>query len=105
MTVSAATRPRRPFPGALLDLPVATKLAGLVAAGLLALAVCLGVTVSSDRVADQTALRLKNINAASTIVLQLDRAATALKVNGLQAIARQDPVAQKTALEAQITEA
>jgi methyl-accepting chemotaxis protein len=104
MTVPTAARSRRPLLGALLDLPVAVKLAGLVGAGLLALATCLGVTVSSDHVADQTALRLKNINAASTIVLQLDRAATELKVNGLQAIVRQDPATQKAELKAQIAE-
>ncbi|WP_305789676.1 methyl-accepting chemotaxis protein [Symbioplanes lichenis] len=84
------------------DLPVRVKLTALVVASLAALATCLVVTVVNDRTAARTAQELANINAASALVLQLDREASELKVNGLEAVIRTDPAAQKSLLAEQV---
>ncbi|WP_306215676.1 methyl-accepting chemotaxis protein [Actinoplanes sp. RD1] len=85
------------------DLPVRVKLTALVAASMAALATCLVVTVVNDRTAARTADELANINAASALVLQLDREASELKVNGLEAVIRSNPQAQQALLADQIT--
>jgi methyl-accepting chemotaxis protein len=105
MAASTPARPRRRRAGWLLDLPVWVKLAGLVGVGLLALATCVGVTVNNDSVAGRTAERLSNINAAGSAVLQLDREASELKVDGLQSLVRQNPADQKAVVEADIAAA
>ncbi|GGR51188.1 hypothetical protein GCM10010168_82440 [Actinoplanes ianthinogenes] len=85
-----------------LDLSVRTKLTVLVAASLVALAVCLGVTVANDRVAASTARDLENLNSASALVLQLDREASELRANGIQSIVRSDPAKQAELLQQRI---
>ncbi|GAA2535723.1 methyl-accepting chemotaxis protein [Winogradskya humida] len=85
-----------------LDLPVRTKLTTLVAASIVALGACLTVTVINDRTAENTADELANINAASALVLQLDREASELKVNGLESVIRTDPSDQVDLLKAQV---
>jgi methyl-accepting chemotaxis protein len=85
-----------------LDLSIRTKLTTLVAASLIALATCLGVTVVNDRTAVRTAEQLESINSASTLVLQLDREASELKANGLQAVIRADPRQQAAVLKSRI---
>ncbi|GAA4976201.1 methyl-accepting chemotaxis protein [Actinoplanes utahensis] len=89
----------------LRDAPVWAKLTGLVGAGLLAVGTCVGVTLYSNHVADDTAERLTHLNAASTLVQQLDRVASELKVNGLQAITRDDASEQTAILQNRLTEA
>ena len=85
-----------------LDLPVRVKLTALVAASLLALAGCLAVTAVNNRTAERAAGELRNLTTASALVLQLDRAASELKVNGLQAVIRADPEAQGALLTDQV---
>ncbi|MFI5932160.1 methyl-accepting chemotaxis protein [Actinoplanes sp. NPDC051494] len=84
------------------DLSVRTKLSALVAASVAALATCLTVTVVNNRTAERTADELVNLNAASALVLQLDREASELKVNGLEAAIRSDPGAQVALLKDQV---
>ncbi|AGL18932.1 methyl-accepting chemotaxis protein [Actinoplanes sp. N902-109] len=84
------------------DLPVRAKLSALVAASLAALAASLTVTVVNDRTAERTAGELATINAAGALVLQLDREASELKVNGLEAVIRTDPARQTALLKEQI---
>jgi len=87
-----------------LDLSVRTKLTILVAAGLVALGTCLTVMTVSFRDTDRTSDNLSELNQASAVVLQLDRHASELKVNGLQAIARSDPGTQPAKLKEQAEE-
>jgi methyl-accepting chemotaxis protein len=87
------------------DTPVWAKLTGLVTAGLLAVGTCVGVTLYNNSVAADTAARLADLNTASTLVLRLDRVASDLKVNGLQAITRDDPSAQTAILADQLKQA
>ncbi|AEV83982.1 methyl-accepting chemotaxis protein [Actinoplanes sp. SE50] len=87
-----------------LDLSVRTKLTILVAASILALAVCLVVTTINGRTADSTARDLENLNTASAMVLQLDREASELRANGIQSIVRSDPAKQSELLKARISE-
>ncbi len=89
----------------LRDAPVWAKLTGLVAAGLLAVGTCVGVTLYSNRVADRTAADLADLNAASALVLRLDRNASELRVDGLQSITRDDPGAQTEILQRHVDEA
>jgi methyl-accepting chemotaxis protein len=99
-TVSADTRSAsHPALRWFLDLPVRVKLMVLVAASLAALASCLAVTVVNDRTAERAAGELENLTTASALVLQLDRAASELKVNGLQSVIRADPKAQAASLK------
>ncbi|MDQ1295043.1 MAG: methyl-accepting chemotaxis protein [Actinomycetota bacterium] len=84
-----------------LDLSVSTKLAVLVAAGLAALATCMVVMTISTRDANRTSEELSELNQANAVVLQLDRYASELKVNGLQAVLRSDPAAQPAKVEEQ----
>jgi len=88
-----------------LDLSVRVKLTVLVAASLVALASCLVVTVVNNRIAESAAADLRSLNAASALVLQLDRAASELRGNGLQAVIRADPQAQVALLKAQVDNA
>jgi methyl-accepting chemotaxis protein len=85
-----------------LDLPVWVKLSALVAAGLVALGACLTVTVVTNRTTARTADELANINAATALVFQLDRQASDLKGNGLEAVVRKDPAAQKALVKKEI---
>ncbi|GIF13728.1 methyl-accepting chemotaxis protein [Actinoplanes teichomyceticus] len=85
-----------------LDLSVRIKLTVLVAASLVALAVCLGVTVVNDRTAENTARDLANLNSASSLVLQLDREASELRANGIQSVVRTDPAKQADLLRERI---
>ncbi|WP_433718053.1 methyl-accepting chemotaxis protein [Actinoplanes sp. CA-051413] len=85
-----------------LDLSVRVKLTVLVAASLVALAGCLVVTVVNNRNAERTADRLETLTSASALVLQLDRAASELKVNGLQSVIRADAKAQAALLKEQV---
>ncbi|MEV0895274.1 methyl-accepting chemotaxis protein [Actinoplanes sp. NPDC049802] len=89
----------------LRDAPVGVKLTGLVAAGLLAVGTCVGVTLYNNHVADETARRLSDLNAASALVLRLDRVASELKLNGLQAITRDDATEQTAILQNRLDEA
>ncbi|BBH71754.1 hypothetical protein ACTI_84390 [Actinoplanes sp. OR16] len=89
----------------LSDTPVWAKLTGLVTAGLLAVGTCVGVTLYTNHVAEDTAARLADLNTASTLVLRLDRVASDLKVNGLQSITRDDPSAQSAILAAELKQA
>ena len=66
--------------------PIWVKLTGLVVAALLALVACAGVTVLSNRHTGVTTGQLEDLNKANSIVLQLDRAASDLKVAGLQSV-------------------
>jgi methyl-accepting chemotaxis protein len=75
----------------LRDASVSTKLTALVAAGLLAVGACVGVTLYNNQVADRTADELASLNTASALVLRLDQAASDLKVHGLQSITRDIP--------------
>jgi methyl-accepting chemotaxis protein len=84
-----------------LDLSVSTKLTVLVAAGLAALATCLVVMTISTKDANRTSEELSELNQAGAVVLQLDRYASELKVNGLQAVLRRDPAAQPAKVEEQ----
>jgi methyl-accepting chemotaxis protein len=88
-----------------LDLSVRTKLTVLVAASLVALAVCVGVTLVSDRTAGNTARALENLNTASARVLQLDREASEMRANGIQAIVRSDPAKQADLLKDRVASA
>ena len=85
-----------------LDLPVRVKLTVLVAASLAALATCLAVTAVNNQTAARTARNLESLNAASVLVLQLDRAASELRANGLQAVVRDDPQAQAALVKKQV---
>ncbi|WP_426506350.1 HAMP domain-containing protein [Dactylosporangium sp. McL0621] len=107
MTDRTAPRPDRAnrIARAFVDLPLWVKLTALVSASLLALCACLVVTLTSDRVADRTADRQQRLNAASALVLRLDRLASELKVSGLQAVVRPDPAAQASLLKTQEAEA
>jgi methyl-accepting chemotaxis protein len=89
----------------LRDTSVSTKLTALVASGLLAVGTCVGVTLYNNQVADRTADELAALNAASTLVLRLDQAASDVKVHGLQAITRRTPQEQTTLLKDRLTEA
>ncbi|MFI1995192.1 methyl-accepting chemotaxis protein [Actinoplanes sp. NPDC020271] len=88
-----------------LDLSVRTKLTVLVAASLVALALCLGVTVFNSNTADNTARDLENLNSASALVLQLDREASEMRANGIQAIVRSDPAKQGDLLKERVVSA
>ncbi|GGN65037.1 hypothetical protein GCM10010112_25880 [Actinoplanes lobatus] len=90
---------------ALRDAPVWAKLTALVGAGVLAVGACVGVTLYNNHVADDTAERLNDLTTASAIVLRLDRVASELKVNGLQAITRDDPSEQTALLKTRLDEA
>ncbi|PRY30745.1 methyl-accepting chemotaxis protein [Pseudosporangium ferrugineum] len=85
-----------------LDLPVRVKLTTLVAASLIALATSLAVTVWNNATAADAARQLRTITTASTLVLQLDREASDLKANGLQAVVRDDPKQQAAVLQGRI---
>ena len=87
------------------DLPLRGKLSVLVVACLLALSTCLGVTLHNDRTSDAAAAQLRDLNVAGALVLQLDRVASELKVNGLQSVVRSDPAAQAPVLQRRVTEA
>ncbi|BAL91172.1 putative methyl-accepting chemotaxis protein [Actinoplanes missouriensis 431] len=89
----------------LSNTPVWAKLTGLVTAGLCAVGTCVGVTLYTNHVASDTSDRLANLNTASALVLRLDRIASDLKVNGLQAITRDDPETQAALLDAQLKQA
>ncbi|PPK92890.1 methyl-accepting chemotaxis protein [Kineococcus xinjiangensis] len=104
-TPTAPARSGNRIAAAFTDLPVRKKLTVLVAASLLALSTCLGVTTYNGRIADATATQLKDLNLAGATVLQLDRVASELKVNGLQAIVREDPSVQGALLQDKITDA
>ena len=88
-----------------LDRPTRVKLMALVGASLVALLTCLSVTASTNHSTSDTAVKLKNLNLASALVLQLDRVASELQVDGLQVIVRDDPAAQTALLDAQATTA
>jgi methyl-accepting chemotaxis protein len=88
--------------GRFLDLAVWKKLSALVGASLVALMICVGVTTYSNHAAATTAERLEALNAASTLVLRLDRLASELKVDGLQALVRADPAEQARLLKANV---
>ncbi|RKS72684.1 methyl-accepting chemotaxis protein [Motilibacter peucedani] len=102
MGTTPAPLPSR-LAGSFLDRPVRVKLVALVVASLLALASCVAVTAKTNRTAAQTSEQLRNLNSAAALVLQLDRLASELKVDGLQAIVRPDPAAQVQVLQDQIT--
>src|SRR3954452_7394374 len=91
--------------GILDNVPVRLKLSGLVAASLLALSTCVFTSVHSDSVAGDTATSLRNLNTATSDVLALDRLASELKVNGLEAVIRADPTAQNAVLRTDLAEA
>ncbi|WP_331272193.1 methyl-accepting chemotaxis protein [Motilibacter aurantiacus] len=78
------------------------KLGALVGASLLALATCVGVTAGSERTVSAAERELQTVNDANSLVLQLDRMASDLKVQGLQAIARPDPATQQSLLAQQL---
>jgi methyl-accepting chemotaxis protein len=88
-----------------LDLSVRTKLTVLVTASLVALALCLGVTVFNSNTADNAAGDLENLNSASALVLQLDREASEMRANGIQAIVRSDPAKQGELLKQRVDSA
>ena len=100
--LTTAPRRTRSARARLSDLSVRTRLTALAGASLLALGACVGVTTLNDRTAGRADEQLKRLNSASALVLQLDRLATDLKVNGLQAIARDDPDAQPALLKANV---
>ncbi|WP_449063144.1 methyl-accepting chemotaxis protein [Planomonospora algeriensis] len=85
-----------------LNRPVAVKLMTLVGASLLALTACFAVTVVNNRSVDAANERLNRLNEANAVVLQLDRMAADLKVDGLEAVTRDDPARQRETLEAQV---
>ncbi|ATE55179.1 methyl-accepting chemotaxis protein [Actinosynnema pretiosum] len=104
MSTTEAPAPRRR--GArqrLVDLPVSRKLAVLVLTTLLALAAA--VAVYNDRVTEDTSARLDDARHAGDLVLSLDRLASELRINGLEAITRRAPSAQSTTLQKQVSEA
>ena len=82
------------------DRPTRIKLIALVGASLVALLTCLTVTAKTNHSTTATATALKNLNAAGAQVLQLDRAASELQVDGLQAIVRDNPAEQVEILDA-----
>ncbi|MGA5302774.1 methyl-accepting chemotaxis protein [Nucisporomicrobium flavum] len=84
------------------DLPVRAKLATLVVASLAALAICLTVSIVNDRATTRTVDQQKTINAASTLVLQIDQKATELKSMGQQSVIRENPAEQQESLKAEI---
>jgi methyl-accepting chemotaxis protein len=73
----------------------------LVGASLVALLTCLSVTASTNNSTTDTAVQLKNLNSAGALVLQLDRSASELQVDGLQVIVRTNPADQVALLDAQ----
>ncbi|MFC7278482.1 methyl-accepting chemotaxis protein [Paractinoplanes rhizophilus] len=89
---------------AFLDRPVAVKLSALVAVSVLALLTCLVVSSRTSAQATRTADNLKRLNLAGTYVMQLNRLASELKANGLEAIARPHPADQKAALGGAVQE-
>ncbi|GLY03819.1 methyl-accepting chemotaxis protein [Actinoplanes sp. NBRC 101535] len=97
--MTTATLPRRRFGAFFLDLPVAVKLTALVTVSLLALAICLGVSAHSSSRSGETSDRLESLNLAGSYIQQLDRLASELKANGLEAIARDEPADQVTPLK------
>jgi methyl-accepting chemotaxis protein len=101
-----ATRPaslRTRLIAGFLDRPTRVKLMALVGASLVALLTCLGVTANSNQATRSLALELKDLNAAGALVLQLDRTASELQVNGLQVIARDTPADQVAILADKVT--
>jgi methyl-accepting chemotaxis protein len=88
-----------------LDRPTRIKLMALVGASLVALLTCLAVTAETNRSTSTTAVRLKNLNLAGALVLQLDRTASELQVDGLQVIARDNPGDQVAILNAKVATA
>ncbi|MBG0816087.1 methyl-accepting chemotaxis protein [Planomonospora sp. ID82291] len=86
-----------------LNRPIAVKLMTLVGASLLALTACFAVTVVNNRAVDTANERLGRLNEANAVVLQLDRLAADLKVNGLEAVIRDTPAQQRQTLQAQTT--
>src|SRR5690242_3678589 len=73
------------------NLPVWLKLTALVGASVVALGSCVGVMLVAGAQSDAAAQRLKNVNEANAIVLQLDRNAVDLKNAVLEAVLRDDP--------------
>ena len=88
-----------------LDRPTRVKLMALVGASLVALLTCLTVTAKTNQATSDTAVELKNLNAAGALVLQLDRTASELQVDGLQVIVRNSPTEQVAILDDQATNA
>jgi methyl-accepting chemotaxis protein len=88
-----------------LDLRVGVKLTLLVAASLLALATCLGVTIAADHAAATAAGQQERLNQAGSLVLSLDQLASELRVNGLESVIRNDPSAQVALLKTQVDNA
>ncbi|RZS90060.1 methyl-accepting chemotaxis protein [Motilibacter rhizosphaerae] len=86
------------------DRPVGVKLIALAGVSLLALLTCIGVSARTSATASANATKLTHLNAASAEVLQLDRLASELKNNGLQAIARTKPSDQLPLLQQQVDE-
>ena len=100
-----AARPTTPSSRLLagfLDLQTRTKLVALVATSLTALLTCLVVTGGTNHSASSTAEDLKTVNDAGALVLQIDRAASELKANGLQVIVRDRPADQLPILTRQV---
>ncbi|GIJ48688.1 hypothetical protein Val02_55740 [Virgisporangium aliadipatigenens] len=85
------------------DLPIRWKLTALVSASLVALAASFAVTLNNNHTTSTADARLERVNAASALVLQLDRLASELKVSGLEAVIRNDPKEQVDLLKENIT--
>jgi methyl-accepting chemotaxis protein len=94
---------RKRLASSFLDRPVAVKLTALVAVSVLALLTCLVVSNRMSAQAARTAAGLQRLNLAGTYVLQLDRMASELKSNGLEAIAREKPADQQAKLNEAVT--
>ncbi|GLY28922.1 methyl-accepting chemotaxis protein [Kineosporia sp. NBRC 101731] len=92
---------RRGLVSRFLDLPTWTKLTALVAASVLALLTCLGLSAETNHSSTTTSKALRNLNDADAIVLQLNEIATELKAQALSSILSSSPATQQKAVEEQ----
>jgi methyl-accepting chemotaxis protein len=95
---------RQRLAASFLDRPVAVKLGALVMVTVLALLTCLVVSTQLSAQNSRTSDRLARLNLAGTYVLQLNRLASELKANGLEAIAREHAADESGKLNESITQ-
>jgi methyl-accepting chemotaxis protein len=84
-----------------LDLPTWTKLTALVAASVIALVTCLGLSAATNHSSTTTSRQLRDLNTADAVVLQLDAVAAELKSQALSAILSSSPERQQQAITTQ----